>query len=111
MEIDNHDSSEAEPLLNEAWQPPTDEALSASTISMGTRDKAPPSSHKAIANILDGGTELVSDSSPHSQHLFDSANLRAQGHEAALQRSFSPLAALGLGFRYTMLSSKQNSHD
>lgn len=29
----------------------------------------------------------------------DSAALRAQGHEAALKRSFSPLAALGLGFR------------
>ena len=29
----------------------------------------------------------------------DDANLRAQGHEAVLQRNFSPLAALGLGFR------------
>lgn len=29
----------------------------------------------------------------------DDAALRAQGHEAALKRSFSPLAALGLGFR------------
>ncbi|KAA6414172.1 MAG: choline transporter [Lasallia pustulata] len=31
----------------------------------------------------------------------DSAALRAQGHEAALKRSFSPLAALGLGFSIT----------
>lgn len=29
----------------------------------------------------------------------DSTALRAQGHEAQLKRSFSPLAALGLGFR------------
>ena len=26
--------------------------------------------------------------------------LRAQGHQAVMERSFSPLAALGLGFRY-----------
>ena len=32
----------------------------------------------------------------------DSAYLRAQGHEAALTRSFSALAALGLGFRYLL---------
>ncbi|MDI1485701.1 MAG: hypothetical protein OHK93_003890 [Ramalina farinacea] len=30
----------------------------------------------------------------------DNAHLRAQGHQAALERRFSPLAALGLGFRY-----------
>ena len=70
--------------------------------SMGARNKAPRSSRKPIANILDGGTELARESSRDRQDL-DSANLRAQGHEAALQRSFSLLAALGFGFRYTIV--------
>lgn len=30
------------------------------------------------------------------------AVLRAQGHEASMRRSFSPLAALGLGFRHVI---------
>ena len=32
------------------------------------------------------------------------AALLAQGHKAAMGRSFSPLAALGLGFRYAGLT-------
>lgn len=34
------------------------------------------------------------------QDLKSNAVLRAQGHEASMRRSFSPLAALGLGFRH-----------
>lgn len=32
----------------------------------------------------------------------DNAHLRAQGHQAALERRFSPLAVIGLGFRYVL---------
>ncbi|KAI4235165.1 MAG: hypothetical protein LQ349_003345 [Xanthoria aureola] len=41
--------------------------------------------------------DLALENLSPSEH-FDDANLRAQGHEAVLQRSFSPLAAIGLGF-------------
>lgn len=34
------------------------------------------------------------------QDMKSNAVLRAQGHEASMRRSFSPLAALGLGFRH-----------
>lgn len=33
----------------------------------------------------------------------DDAVLRAQGHEAAMPRSFSWLGSVGLGFRYVLL--------
>lgn len=36
------------------------------------------------------------------QDLKSNAVLRAQGHEASMRRSFSPLAALGLGFRHVV---------
>ena len=98
VETDGHDISEAEALLNDTRLCTTDDALSVSTAGMGARNKAPRLSHKPIADTPDGGIEL-----PHQD--LDSANLRAQGHEAALQRSFSPLAALGLGFRYSIVLS------
>lgn len=102
VETGDHDSSEAEALLYRTRLSITNDGTSASTASMGACNKAPWSSHKLIAHIPDGGIELARESSPDRQDV-DSANLRAQGHEAALQRSFSPLAALGLGFRYTMV--------
>ena len=71
---------------------------------MELRNKAIWSLDKPTTNhIPDGGTELASESFRDRQDL-DSAHLRAQGHEAALKRSFSPLAALGLGFRYSISS-------
>lgn len=100
FEPDNYDSSEAEALLYYERLSTTDHGLSTSMASMGARNKTPRSSRKPIANIPDGGTELARDSSRDRQDL-DSANLRAQGHEAALQRSFSLLAALGFGFSIT----------
>lgn len=102
FEPDNYDSSEAEALLYYERLSTTDHGLSTSMASMGARNKTPRSSRKPIANIPDGGTELARDSSRDRQDL-DSANLRAQGHEAALQRSFSLLAALGFGFRYIIV--------
>ena len=98
VETGGHDMSEAEALLNDTRLCTTDDALSVSTAGMGARKNAPRLSHKPIADTPDGGIEL-----PHQDP--DSANLRAQGHEAALQRSFSPLAALGLGFRYSIVLS------
>ncbi|KAI4204343.1 MAG: hypothetical protein LQ346_001615 [Caloplaca aetnensis] len=55
---------------------------------------------KSISDSSGDGSELALESlgDPHD---LDNANLRAQGHEVALQRSFSPLAALGLGFSIT----------
>ena len=101
FETDGHDSNEAEALLYDERLSTPDHGLSTSMASMGARNQTPRSSRKLVANILDGGSELARESSPDRQDL-DSANLRAQGHEAALQRSFSLLAALGFGFRYTV---------
>ncbi|KAL9016756.1 MAG: hypothetical protein Q9185_005930 [Variospora sp. 1 TL-2023] len=53
-----------------------------------------------VVNSSDDGTELALESLGSSQDL-DSTHLRAQGHEAALKRSFSLLSALGLGFSIT----------
>lgn len=44
--------------------------------------------------------ECLLDRPPELQDSKSNAVLLAQGHKAAMQRSFSPLAALGLGFRY-----------
>ena len=101
FETDSHDSNEAEALLYYERLSTPDHGLSTSMASTGARNKAPRSSRKPVANILDGEMELARESSPDRQDL-DSVNLRAQGHEAALQRSFSLLAALGFGFRYTI---------
>lgn len=98
VEIDGLDSSETEALLNEAQSSTQEGRQTAPTESMTTQFKTPWSSHKPAANNPDGGTEIALESSRDS-HDLDSAQLRAQGHEAALQRAFSPLAALGLGFR------------
>ena len=95
----DHDSSEAEALLYDTRLSTSDDASSVSTASMGARHETPWSVQKPTANAPDGGVELTRDDHQDS----DSAQLRAQGHEAALQRSFSPLAALGLGFRYTFV--------
>ncbi|KAL8735111.1 MAG: hypothetical protein Q9166_000987 [cf. Caloplaca sp. 2 TL-2023] len=74
------DGSEGEALLNDTRQAIQDDETSVLTESDG--------SDLALENLRDF-------------HDLDDAYLRAQGHEAALQRSFSPLAALGLGFSIT----------
>lgn len=74
-----------EPLLGK-YPPPAgqdDEALSEGSADMQ-------SSEEADGVVLPSYIEEVD---------LDSTALRAQGHEAQLTRSFSPLAALGLGFR------------
>ena len=99
----SHDSAEAEALLNETWLSTPDDGLSVSSSgrSMTFRIKTPSSAHKPLTNHLDDGPELALGPLSNSTEL-DNAQLRAQGHEAALERRFSPLAALGLGFRYSL---------
>lgn len=44
--------------------------------------------------------ERVEDVAPEPQDPRTAALLNAQGHKAEMERSFSLMAALGLGFRY-----------
>ena len=107
----SHDSAEAEALLNETWLSRPDDGLSVSSSgeSMTFRIKTPWSAHKPLTNDLDDGSELVLGPLSNSTEL-DNAQLRAQGHEAALERRFSPLAALGLGFRYSLHAVYEATH-
>lgn len=78
--IDAHDHEEGEALLNDASS----------------------SAHEVGASFLSesDGSELGLESLADSRDL-DSAHLSAQGHEAELPRSFSALAAIGLGYSIT----------
>jgi hypothetical protein len=109
VDAEGHDSSEAEALLNETWLSSQEDGQSSSTESMAARARAILSANKSISDTSYEANELALQPLGDSQDL-DSAQLRAQGHEAALERSFSPLAALGLGFRYK-LSVKKPFHD
>lgn len=66
---------------------------------MTSRLRPSVSEDKAIADKTGDGSEVALESLG-DVHALDDAQLRAQGHEVALRRSFSPLSALGLGFRY-----------
>lgn len=102
--IEAHDHQEGEALLNDAsssaHQVGTASFLSE---SMTTRIKTTRSGEKAIVDISGDGSELGLESLTDSRDL-DSAHLSAQGHEAELPRSFSALAAIGLGYRYSQTS-------
>ncbi|KAL8710664.1 MAG: hypothetical protein Q9225_007254 [Loekoesia sp. 1 TL-2023] len=98
--IDAHDYHEREALLNDTSLSTNDGETSLLTGSMAARVKTSWSGDKPIADHVGNGSELALESLGDS-HDLDNAHLRAQGHEAALQRSFSPLAALGLGFSIT----------
>ncbi|KAL8785683.1 MAG: hypothetical protein Q9213_003242 [Squamulea squamosa] len=67
---------------------------------MTARLKTAWSGDKSFADGSGDGSELALEhlGDPHD---LDDANLRAQGHEASLHRSFSPLAAISLGFSIT----------
>ncbi|KAL8959294.1 MAG: hypothetical protein Q9193_003817, partial [Seirophora villosa] len=67
---------------------------------MTSRLRPSVSGDKPIADKSGDGSEIALESLGDVNDL-DDANLRAQGHEVALQRSFSPLSALGLGFSIT----------
>ncbi|KAI4120184.1 MAG: hypothetical protein LQ345_000140 [Seirophora villosa] len=90
-----------EPLLESTWSPPrAHETLSSIDSMPWSHKKAVWSGSTTVTTSSDDGTELALESLGNSQDL-DSTNLRAQGHEAALKRSFSLLSALGLGFSIT----------
>lgn len=90
--------TEGEALLNNVHLSIEDDDTSILAESMTTRLKTAWSGDKSFADGSGDGSELALENlgAPHD---LDDANLRAQGHEAALQRSFSPLAAISLGFR------------
>ncbi|KAI4115980.1 MAG: hypothetical protein LQ345_003519 [Seirophora villosa] len=67
---------------------------------MTSRLRPSVSEDKAIADKTGDGSEVALESLG-DVHALDDAQLRAQGHEVALRRSFSPLSALGLGFSIT----------
>lgn len=102
LEAGGHDEGlVGEPLLESTWSPPRTHETPSSIDSMPwSHKKAVWSGSTTVTTSSDDGTELALESLGNSQDL-DSTNLRAQGHEAALKRSFSLLSALGLGFRYT----------
>ena len=64
-----------------------------------------------LLEIIESGTspatedridiENIEDGAPQLQDLKTAAILKAQGHKAEMERSFSTFAAIGLGFRYT----------
>ena len=98
LEAEDDDSSgpsETEALLNETRTPASDdpsETMTSLPSSAGRlkRDNGLPESPVEVEVVLESLTEGEDA---------DNAQLKAQGHEAALERRFSPLAALGLGFR------------
>lgn len=94
----DHDCGGGEAALNDARISIHEEGVPLLTDSMAPRVRAFVFGEKSISDSSGDGSELALESlgDPHD---LDNANLRAQGHEVALQRSFSPLAALGLGFR------------
>ncbi|KAI9718467.1 MAG: hypothetical protein M1828_006712 [Chrysothrix sp. TS-e1954] len=67
---------------------------------MKSRVKTQWSSQRPDASTSDSSNDLALDSIGDAYDV-DGEQLRAHGHETALQRSFSPLAAIGLGFSIT----------
>lgn len=59
---------------------------------------------KKVSSIIVGsqaGALSIVEGAVDDQDAFDDAILRAQGHDAAMPRSFSIMSALGLGFSIT----------
>lgn len=94
MAREDTDADANEPLLaGETW--PTSANLPPVTDSVNTAEEA----HTPVA--VDGeGNRPSQGFLSELQDMKSNAVLRAQGHEASMRRSFSPLAALGLGFRH-----------
>lgn len=88
------DGCEGQALLSEARL----SGLVDDDVDVSFLSEAMTTAKTVMSNKSGDGSELALDNlrDPNDP---DDANLRAHGHEAALQRNFSPLAALGLGFR------------
>ena len=57
--------------------------------------------HSVGPKVLESNSiQSIKDGEIRDVEELDNAILRAQGHEAAMPRSFSWIAGLGLGFRY-----------
>lgn len=95
-------SNETDALLKGTWQSAANTDSFASIAGMAARARAMISATKSFADTTYEANGHVLEPLTDTQDL-DSAQLRAQGHEAALERDFSPLAALGLGFRYMFM--------
>ncbi|KAL8935207.1 MAG: hypothetical protein Q9216_005535 [Gyalolechia sp. 2 TL-2023] len=95
--VDAHDYREGEALLNDASSSAHEVGVSFLAESMTARIKTTRSGEKPIVNVSGDGSELALE--PLTD--LDSAHLSAQGHEAELPRSFSALAAVGLGYSIT----------
>lgn len=94
----NDEATEGEALLHHAPPSMREDEVPFLAESMTAPVKALWSVDKSFADHSGDSKDLALENLSPSEDLDDS-NLRAQGHEAALQRSFSPLAAIGLGFR------------
>lgn len=100
VESGDRTDSEEEALLNETWLAAQEDEVSVPTWSMKS-SLAPQSLVRTRGgDAADNGNELALECRGEF-HDLDGEQLRAQGHEVALQRSFSPLAAIGLGFSIT----------
>ena len=86
------DSHSCAPLLSQ-------DARSLSAASLASSITINPHSSNGSGN--DDGVDFSSSSTEPPQDLRSNAILLAQGHKAAMRRSFSPFAALGLGFSIT----------
>ena len=100
VDAEGDHSSEAQALLNEIWlSAEANDGSLTSAESMAATAGTVLFADKSVAdNVRPAGEVALEPLEAASDR--DTAHLRAQGHDAALQRSFSPLAALGLGFRY-----------
>ncbi|MCJ1428598.1 hypothetical protein MMC29_006508, partial [Sticta canariensis] len=106
MARENPDADAREPLLaipaGETW--PTIANPPPVTDDVNGTDEA----HTPTA-VEGGGNRPRQGFTSELQDMKSNAVLRAQGHEASMRRSFSPLAALGLGFRHVLDESITNS--
>ena len=93
------DGTEGEALLNHTNLSTAEDDDPSLVESMTARVRTFLSANKSFTDRSGESSELALENL-RDPHDLDDTNLRAQGHEAALQRSFSPLAAVGLAFRY-----------
>lgn len=94
-----HDMVGGEARLKDADITAHEEGLPLLLDGMTSQLRPSVSGDKPIADKSGDGSDVALESLG-DVHTLDDAQLRAQGHEVALRRSFSPLSALGLGFRY-----------
>lgn len=94
------DAEEYDPLLQENGHlTRLAVSITSSNLALASNGSAAPNSSLASKNDQAVGQALLAE----LQDIKSDNILRAQGHEATMRRSFSPLAALALGFRLGQL--------